>query len=114
MSRNNRTIEKCISKLDQHLKPQAFKALCDPSRLQVLCRLVASTGPVTVSQVADCCGVHLSGVSRHLAILREAGFVKALKQGREVLYELERKDLTGFLRGLADAIDQCHEGCCKK
>ncbi len=100
--------------LHQHLRPELFRALCDPTRLQVLGRLALASGPQTVTEVAGCCGVHLSGVSRHLACLRDAGVVTASKVGREVRYSLEREELTTALRGLADAIDACGEGseCC--
>ncbi len=95
----------CREDLRAHLRPELFKALADPTRLQVLGRLVVAHVPWTVTEVADCCGVHLSGVSRHLAILRQAGVVQAEKDGRQVRYSLDRTALTSALRGLAEAID---------
>ena len=97
--------------LRQHLRPDLFRALCDPTRLQVLGRLALAKGPQTVTEVAGCCGVHLSGVSRHLACLREVGVVEAVKEGREVRYSLRREELTHALRSLADAIDGCGRDC---
>ena len=97
----------CCPGLEQHLRPDLFRALGDPTRLILLTRLAVASESATVNQLADCCGVHLSGVSRHLALLRDAGVVHSEKQGREVLYSLNRKQLTGTLRGLADAIDTC-------
>ena len=93
------------------MRPEVFRALSDESRLEVLKRLAMAREAVTVTQVADCCGVHLSGVSRHLSILRSAGLVTARKAGREVLYTLRAEALTKALRGLADAIDAC-PACC--
>ncbi|MEM8930545.1 MAG: metalloregulator ArsR/SmtB family transcription factor [Acidobacteriota bacterium] len=100
--------------LEQHLQPELFRALGDATRLEVLKRLITASTPQTVGDVADCCGVHLSGVSRHLAALRDAGVVQAERQGRQVLYRLDRRVLTGALRQLADAIDTCCLGsaCC--
>ena len=92
-------------------RPAIFKALSDESRLEILGRLAVADGPVTVTEVADCCGVHLSGVSRHLSILRAAGLVSSNKRGREVLYSLKADVLTKTLRGLADAIDSCRARC---
>jgi len=86
------------------LRPELFKALGDATRVEVLMRLITAQGPQTVGDVADCCGVHLSGVSRHLAALRGAGVVRAEKRGREMLYELDCGAITGALRALADAI----------
>ena len=74
--------ETCRSALAAHLKPELFRALCDPSRLEILRRLAGASRPQTVTEIADCCGVHISGVSRHLALLRRAGVVRAAKHGR--------------------------------
>ncbi len=87
------------------LTPALFRSLADPVRLQVVARLALATGPMTVSEVTDCCGVHLSGVSRHLKTLREAGVVEAEKVGREVRYRLVRDHLVSHLRQLADLLE---------
>ncbi len=99
--------EACIQALSSRLRPELFKALCDPTRLSLLARLAVSAAPMTVSDAAGCCGLHLSGVSRHLSILKQGGVVRATKRGREVLYELDSDALVRTLRGLADAIEDC-------
>jgi len=88
-----------------------YRALGDPNRLALLVRLATSSRPLTVTELADCCGVHISGVSRHLALMREAGFLRCKREGREVRYELELDVLTARLRGLADAIETCRAAC---
>ena len=45
-------------------------------------------------------------VSRHLAVLRRAGVLRAAKQGREVRYTVS-PGLAASLRSLADALDAC-------
>ena len=89
----------------QLLDPELFKSLADPVRLQVVARLAVVAAPMTVSEVTDCCGVHLSGVSRHLKTLREAGVVESEKVGREVRYRLVREHLVERLRQLADLLE---------
>jgi len=90
-----------------------FKALCDPSRLAVLTRLACSSEPLTVSEVASCCGAHISGASRHLKLLREAGLVEAEKRGRKVVYRPLLKEFVHTLRKLAHALEEhCPEGRC--
>jgi DNA-binding transcriptional ArsR family regulator len=101
----------CQAALAEHLKPDLFRALCDPSRLEVLRRLAAASTPQRVTEIADCCGVHISGVSRHLALLRQTGVVQAEKGGREVRYRLDCKLVSQTLRGLADALDACRAAC---
>lgn len=63
--------------------------------------------PQTVSQLAGCCPIDVSVVSRHLAMLRDAGIVQAARKGKEVFYELECRKTAGLLPGLADALDAC-------
>jgi len=108
---DDKTTHDPLDSLRRHLRPDLYRALCDPTRLRVVGRLALAPGPQTVTEVAGCCGVHLSGVSRHLAILRDAGIVEAAKVGREVRYSLRRDELTAALRGLADAIDGCQGAC---
>jgi DNA-binding transcriptional ArsR family regulator len=94
-------------KLETYLRPDFFRALADPTRLAVLARLACAKGPLTVTEVAGCCGVHLSGVSRHLAALHAAGIVRVERAGREALYRLDAKALADTLRGFADALEEC-------
>jgi ArsR family transcriptional regulator, arsenate/arsenite/antimonite-responsive transcriptional repressor len=97
----------CTAALAAHLRPELFQALCEPVRLVLVARLATAASPLTVSEVAGCCGVHLSGVSRHLAVLKLAGVVRAERSGREVRYELAGDELVRALRGIADAIEEC-------
>lgn len=97
--------------LAPYLRPDLFRAMGDPTRLTLLARLATSPGASTVTNLSSCCGVHLSGVSRHLKILLDAGLVKAERQGREMLYRLDCASLSGVLRGLADALEQCQAKC---
>ena len=89
------------------LTPTLFKALCDPTRLELLTQIADRAEPCTVSEVGQCCPVDLSVVSRHLAVLRDAGLLRAEKSGREVRYELCCDEVVSELRGLADALEAC-------
>ena len=89
------------------LEADFFKALADPTRLALVARLACADRPQTVTEVSSCCGVHLSGVSRHLAALRDAGLDHVERRGREALYELDREAAVAMLRGFADALEGC-------
>lgn len=107
----------CCQTAGDLLEPELFKALCDPTRLGVLLHLAERGQPSTVTEVAGCCPVDLSVVSRHLAVLRRAGIVDAQRRGKEVLYRLLYSQLAGTLRRMADAIEACcppetEEACC--
>ena len=97
----------CCARLRRWLSPGLFRALGDPNRLAILVALSDGGSERTVSDVASCCPVDLSVVSRHLRTLREAGIVDARKQGKEVLYRVRFDALVGILRGLADALEAC-------
>lgn len=86
--------------------PGLFRALADVRRLTLLARLAGADEPLTVGEAAECCGVHVSGASRHLALLRDAGYVRATRDGREIRYTLDAgtavrtlRDLIRFLEG---------------
>ncbi|MEE8366841.1 MAG: metalloregulator ArsR/SmtB family transcription factor [Thermoanaerobaculia bacterium] len=97
----------CCDALRELLSPDLFRALADPNRLTVLIDLAGKSAPSTVSDIAPCCQVDYSVVSRHLATLRRAGIVQAEKRGREVYYTLRYSQLSQALRSIADAIDTC-------
>lgn len=113
---SGRQAAECVAALERHLQPRFFKALCDPRRLALLVRIAAAGQPQTVTQASSCCGVHISGVSRHLAMLREAGVVAAERRGREVVYRIDVAGVASTLRGLADALEDCAQscGCCAR
>jgi DNA-binding transcriptional ArsR family regulator len=104
----------CCSGLAALLSPRLFKALADPKRLSLLVRLAEERGPCTVSEVAGGSGVDLSVVSRHLAILREAGIIGCVKRGKEVFCTVQTSAVVRILRELADALEGCcPEGTCR-
>lgn len=100
-----REIDNCCVSLQLDPNLGLLRALGDPSRWAVLCRLAVAPAPLTVTEVASCCGVHLSGVSRHLSLLARAGVVSRVKQGREALYHLNTATIIKELRRLATAIE---------
>lgn len=61
--------------------------LSDERRLQILFCLHAHPG-VRSSDLARAIGAHESTTSHALALLRDAGWVQARREGREVRYEL--------------------------
>jgi ArsR family transcriptional regulator len=63
-----------------------FRALADQTRRDIL-RLLRS-GPRTSGEIADRFDSSWPTISRHLAVLREAGLVIAERNGQEIHYEL--------------------------
>jgi DNA-binding transcriptional ArsR family regulator len=89
------------------LSPRLFKALSDPTRVALLVRLAELRRPCTVSEIAQGASADLSVVSRHLAILRDAGIIACVKQGKEVKCVVRSNALQRILRDLADALEAC-------
>jgi ArsR family transcriptional regulator len=65
---------------------RTFRALADQTRRDVL-RLLRD-GPLTSGEIATRFDSSWPTVSRHLAVLRDAGLVVTERRGQEILYEL--------------------------
>jgi DNA-binding transcriptional ArsR family regulator len=63
-----------------------FQTLADPSRLRIVEALLA--GEQAVNDLVARMDIHQSGVSRHLRILEEAGFVQVRPDGPRRYYSL--------------------------
>jgi DNA-binding transcriptional ArsR family regulator len=63
-----------------------FETLADPVRRRLVEEL--RDGERTVNALVDVVEIAQSGVSRHLRILREAGFVEARAVGQQRIYSL--------------------------
>lgn len=64
----------------------AFQALADPTRRRIV--EVLRDGEHQVGEVVEKAGIHQSGVSRHLRILSESGFVSMRPDGQRRFYAL--------------------------
>jgi DNA-binding transcriptional ArsR family regulator len=65
---------------------EAFRALADGTRRGIL-RLLRD-GPRTSGEIADRFDSSWPTISRHLAVLRDAGLVVTERHGQEIRYEL--------------------------
>jgi DNA-binding transcriptional ArsR family regulator len=63
-----------------------FQTLADPTRRHIIEALQGSEQ--SVNAIVARVGIHQSGVSRHLRILHEAGFVQVRPEGVRRLYSL--------------------------
>lgn len=85
----------------------AFQTLADPTRRYIV--EVLRSGEQQVNEIVERAGIHQSGVSRHLRILSESGFVSMRPDGQRRLYSLRPEpfqELEGWLadyRSLWDA-----------
>lgn len=106
---------KCCGPIDDLLDAELFKALGDKTRVSLISCIAKCGRGCSVSEVAECCSVDFSVVSRHLALLARAGVLEATKEGRTVFYRVRYAELARSLRSLASAFDDCNQGnkgCC--
>jgi len=68
------------------MQPDVFETLSDPMRRRIVETLHG--GEQAVSDIVERLDIHQSGVSRHLRILRERGFVRVRPSGPKRLYSL--------------------------
>jgi DNA-binding transcriptional ArsR family regulator len=69
----------------------AFNAVAEPRRRQILDALAAGERPV--HELVDTLGLAQPQVSKHLRVLREVGAVEARRDGRRRLYRLNARAL---------------------
>ena len=69
------------------LQASLLKTLASPRRLEIV-HYLGENGPVEVRKLAEHFGSTQPAISQHLAALRGAGIVEAVRKGREVRYQL--------------------------
>jgi DNA-binding transcriptional ArsR family regulator len=79
---------------------QAFRAIADETRREIL-RLLRD-GPLTSGEIADRFDSSWPTISRHLAVLREAGLVTAERDGQAIRYELDMSVFQDLIRHLVE------------
>jgi len=75
-------------------RAQVFKALGHPTRLFMVNEL--ARGERCVCELTEMVGADMSTVSKHLAILKQAGILEDEKRGSQVFYSLQLPCIVGF------------------
>jgi DNA-binding transcriptional ArsR family regulator len=78
-----------------------FQALADPTRRAVM-RTLSETGPATLAELSSRLPVTRQAVSKHLALLQDAGLVAPHGSARGRRYELTPAPLTDALGWMVD------------
>lgn len=81
-----------------------FKALGHPSRLLMVDAL--REGEKCVCELQTLVGDDMSTISKHLAVLREAGVVSAEKRGTSIYYRLTLCCLDTFLQCTGELVER--------
>jgi ArsR family transcriptional regulator len=83
-------------------RARVIKALAHPSRIYMVARL--SSGDASVGELVKAVGDDVSTISKHLAILRQAGLLSDRKDGNRVLYSLRCPCIMEFIHCVDDVI----------
>ena len=96
------------------LDPDLFRALAEPTRIQILGELIRAGGSANVSGIAAQVDVDTSVVSRHLRELVRAGALDVERRGRERWYTLQLDHLIEHFSALTHQLQQLKAGlpCC--
>ena len=84
----------------------AFQTLADPTRRRIVEALRG--GEQAVNDIVERMEIHQSGVSRHLRILSDAGFVRVRPEGPRRLYSLRPepfRELDAWIGGYRNLLE---------
>jgi ArsR family transcriptional regulator len=83
-------------------KARVLKALGHPTRLLIAEEL--GRGERCVYEFVDMAGVDYSTISRHLAVMKQAGLVEDEKRGKQVFYRLRVPCVLNFMECVEEVI----------
>ena len=84
------------------------KALGDPNRVRALLALLQEE--LCVCQVVELLGLAPSTVSKHMAVLKQAGLVESRKEGRWVYYRAAATEVPAEVTEVLDWVSNCCSG----
>src|SRR3989338_3032340 len=84
------------------IKADFLKSLAHPSRLRILEYL--KKGESSVGQMVNDLRLEQSGLSKHLAVLRQAGILSSRQEKVSVFYAIRDRDIFQVLRPIAEIL----------
>ena len=87
-------------------RAKIIKAMAHPTRLFIVDEL-ARNGQRCVCELTEMIGADMSTVSKHLAVLKQAGIVQDEKRGSMVFYQLRVKCILKFF-DCVESVIQCN------
>lgn len=83
-----------------------FQAMSDPTRQKIL-SLLEKQERMCVNDIVRSTRASQPTVSKHLTILKNAGLVHGRREGQQVLYSLNTRNLRGYLAGYFSRFSCC-------
>ena len=89
-----------------------LSTLSNKTRLAIILEL--NGGSKNVTQLTEGLGVHQTTISHSLRRLLDCGFVFVKRNGKERVYDLNKKTIKPLLGLMNSHVEQyCRKGCCK-
>ncbi len=89
------------------VRARIVKSLAHPARLFVVQTLLE--GERCVCELTELIGSDISTVSKHLALLKNAGIIQDEKRGNKIFYKLRTPCLVNFLQCVERVIDESRQ-----
>lgn len=102
---------KTAARLRDILRSPLFSALVEPTRVALL-EFLTANGRSDIATVAESFPQDRSVISRHLALLSEAGLVRREKEGRSVFFEVDGRAAVAELEGILERFRALVPLCC--
>ncbi len=87
-------------------RARIIKAMAHPTRLFIVDEL-AKRGERCVCELTDMVGADMSTISKHLAVLKQAGIVQDEKRGSMVYYQLRVRCILNFFE-CVESVMKCN------
>ncbi len=81
-----------------------FRAIAEPMRIKLLDRL--RDGEATVGELSDAVGASQQNVSKHLAVLADAGILGRRKEGNHVCYRIVDEGVLALCEEVCGSVQQ--------
>lgn len=87
-----------------------LSALADPGRRALMTALYRSSEPIDCAVLVEQVGLGLSNptISHHYRVLREAGLIRTVAEGRKRIIRVRRDDMEARFPGLLQAVLMAH------
>jgi len=82
-----------------------LKALAHPTRL-IMIETMRESGEICVQDLVEMVGGDQSTISKHLALLKQAGLVDDRKDGQRSFYRMTRESIAGLLDCVESVLDE--------
>lgn len=110
---SRRIREKAARELAEIFDSKLFKALCEPVRIEIV-KFLTAEGRCDVQTVAAQFPQDASVVSRHLAVLHQAGVLRRQKVGRHVFFEVNGQEMVDRMEKILARFRNILPLCCPK